>query len=204
MQPEAITTKSGLNVSRETLEKLQRYHRLLLKWQESINLISKTTIEDAWSRHFLDSVQLMKYIPEGVETVADLGTGAGFPGLVLAMLRPDLKVFLIESDGKKCEFLKTVSRETDTKVTILQERIEKTYKKLRVDLVIGRALANLPKLMGHMEGYKAPKGLFHKGQAYEEEITMAKRSYNFEHEAYPSAIAENSVLLYVTTDGVRA
>jgi 16S rRNA (guanine527-N7)-methyltransferase len=204
MQPDVITTKNGPNVSRETLEKLQAYHRLLLKWQESINLISKTTIEDAWSRHFLDSVQLMKYIPEGVETVADLGSGAGFPGLVLAMLRPDLKVFLIESDGKKCEFLKTVSRETDTKVTVLQERIEKTYKKLRVDLVTARALANLPKLIGHMEGYKAPKALFHKGQAYEEEIAMAKREYNFEYEVYPSAVAEDSVLLYVTTDGVRA
>lgn len=186
-----------MDIPAETLEKLQQYRKLLLKWQESINLIGPSTVDSAWQRHFLDSVQLLNYLPDDIESLADIGTGAGFPGMVLAMLKPDLTVYLVDSDAKKCEFLKTVSRETNTPVKIVNERIEKTYQKMRVDFVTARALANLQKLMGHMHGYNATRGLFLKGQAYEEEVEMAKRDFDFSYEAFPSAVSEEGVVLSV-------
>ncbi len=186
------------DLSNETLEKLKTYHGLLLKWQESINLIATSTIEDAWQRHFLDSIQLVKYLPEKAQTIADLGSGAGFPGMILAMLKPDRNFYLIESDAKKCEFLKTVSRETNTKVNVVNERIQKCYKKLRVDLVTARALTNMPKLLGFMEGLSAKQGLFLKGKAYEEEIGMARKEYEFDVQAFPSATNEEARILLVT------
>lgn len=188
-----------MDVSRETLEKLQTYHSLLLKWQESINLIADSTVESAWERHFLDSIQLMNHIPEeGVETVVDMGSGAGFPGMVLAIMRPDLKFYLVDSDNKKCEFLKTVSRETDVKVNVVNDRLEKVTKNLKADMVVARALANLPKLMKHMEGFGAKHALFLKGKAYEEEIGMAKKDYEFDYEAFPNAVSEEGKILLIT------
>ena len=187
----------AIDVSRETLEKLQTYYKLLLKWQEAINLVAHSTIEGAWNRHFLDSIQLANFIDGDVRTLIDLGTGGGFPGLVLAIVRPDIDVILVDSDSKKCEFLKTVSRETDVKVKIYDERIEKLYGRLKADMCTARALANLPKLMGHMTELGTSKGLFLKGQAWEEEITMAKREFDFEYQMTPSMTNDESVILQI-------
>lgn len=188
-----------IDVSRETLEKLQAYHQLLLKWQSSINLIAPSTIESAWERHFLDSIQLLKYIPARAESVADLGSGGGFPGLVLAAMRPDLSFLLVESDAKKCEFLKTVSRETGiVNVKIFNERIEDVGKRARVDLITARALAPLYKLMDHMESFGAAEGLFLKGKGYMEEVEKAKKSYEFDHEAFASVTPGDGFVLKVT------
>ena len=100
------------SVSRETRALLEQYQALLLKWQEKINLISPATIKDCWNRHFEDSLQLLPLIPNGPQVLYDLGSGAGFPGLVLALTRSDIAVTLVESDAKKCAFLSAVSRET--------------------------------------------------------------------------------------------
>lgn len=124
---------SGLpeNVSRETEARLRQYQALLLKWQEKINLISPGTMKDSWARHFQDSLQILPLVPDGPARLYDLGSGAGFPGLVLAIARPDLAVTLIESDAKKCAFLQAVSRETGVKVTIDNCRIGK-FKEISV------------------------------------------------------------------------
>lgn len=105
-------------------EKIDAYERLLKKWQNTINLVGPSTLSEAKKRHFEDSLQLLKHIPVAAKTLYDLGSGAGFPGLVLAMAKPDLDVHLIESDARKCQFLKTVSRETETPVTVHNQRIE--------------------------------------------------------------------------------
>jgi len=102
---------SKFDVSEEAFACLEVYHALLLKWQAAVNLVSPKTLDEAWQRHFLDSVQLLSSIDADVKTIADIGSGAGFPGLVLALCRPDLEVHLIESDMKKCQFLSTVLRE---------------------------------------------------------------------------------------------
>ena len=91
----------GLDVSRETVDRLEALVNTLERWQKAINLVGKTTMDDIWPRHVLDSAQLKALIPEGAKTLADLGSGGGFPGLVLAALRPDLDVTLIESDARK-------------------------------------------------------------------------------------------------------
>ena len=117
-----------IDLSPETLEKLQIYHGLLVKWQEAINLVAHSTIDGAWNRHFLDSIQLVNFISPDVKTLIDLGTGGGFPGMVLAIVRPDIEVILVDSDSKKCEFLKTVSRETNVTVKVFDERLEKLYQ----------------------------------------------------------------------------
>lgn len=146
-------TKS-LNVSRETTQRLEIYHQLLIKWQRAINLVSPTTIPDAWNRHFVDSAQILPLIPGHVQTIADLGCGGGFPGLVLAILEPRFEMHLIESDEKKCQFMRTVSRETNTPVTIHNKRIEQAYEDVRPDMVSARALASLERLLGYCEPWR--------------------------------------------------
>ncbi|MBS0541764.1 MAG: class I SAM-dependent methyltransferase, partial [Proteobacteria bacterium] len=98
------------DVSRETEGRLEAYVEILLKWQKAINLIGPATVDDIWGRHILDSAQILPHIPAGARTLADLGTGAGFPGLVVAALRPDLDVMLVESDARKAAFLGEAGR----------------------------------------------------------------------------------------------
>ncbi|PZQ49079.1 MAG: 16S rRNA (guanine(527)-N(7))-methyltransferase RsmG [Micavibrio aeruginosavorus] len=180
------------HVSRETEARLRQYHALLLKWQDKINLISPTTVPDAWERHFEDSLQLLPLIPEGVKTIYDLGSGAGFPGLLLAMTRPDIAVSLIESDAKKCAFLKTVSRETGTAAAIRNERIETAAATLPApDLITARALASLGDLLGYIQPWLEQRPelalLFPKGERWAEEVETAKTAgWAFDMADFPS------------------
>lgn len=171
---------SGLpeNVSRETEARLRQYQALLLKWQEKINLISPGTMKDSWARHFQDSLQILPLVPDGPARLYDLGSGAGFPGLVLAIARPDLAVTLIESDAKKCAFLQAVSRETGVKVTIDNCRIEQAVQKLPPpDFVSARALAALSQLFTYIGPWAQTKPeltmLFPKGANWRDEIAGA-------------------------------
>ena len=104
------------DVSRETMDRLEVYSKLLEKWNPAINLVSKTTLKNKWHRHFLDSAQLWQHLPNYAKTLVDIGSGAGFAGLVLAIIalekKPLLKFVLIESDSRKCAFMRNVSRET--------------------------------------------------------------------------------------------
>ncbi len=168
-------------VSRETLERLQVYHGLLIKWQEKINLVSPATIPEAWERHFIDSAQLLPYLSPMPSTLYDLGCGAGFPGLVLAIMRPDLAVTLIESDAKKCAFLQTVSRETGVPVTIQNSRIEAaTEKLLPPDFITARALASLTELLNYVRPWLEQRPdmrlIFPKGAQFQTEIDAAKEA----------------------------
>src|ERR1700722_13861594 len=133
-----------MNVSRETIERLTIYQNLLKEWQQKVNLVSSSTLPHMWERHFQDSLQLLPYLPRENASLIDLGSGAGFPGLVLALSRPEtLKVTLIESDLKKCLFLEIVSRETKISVTIIRERIEALRETLKGDIITARGLAPL-------------------------------------------------------------
>ena len=116
------------DVSRETIDKLKTYEASLNEWQNKFNLVSSSSLADGWNRHFLDSMQLFQYIPSNARTLYDLGSGAGFPGMVLAIMAmektPYLKVSLIESIGKKTLYLKHVAELTGAKVNIYNKRIE--------------------------------------------------------------------------------
>lgn len=166
-------------IPRETEERLKSYHELLLKWQDKINLISPSTVPQAWERHFVDSLQLLPHIPESAKTLYDLGSGGGFPGLVLAIARPDIAVTLIESDAKKCAFLAAVSRETGVAIKIENARIEDVTAHLPApDVVSARALKSLSALCGLIMPWALANpdmvALFPKGAANEAEIEEAK------------------------------
>src|SRR6185369_225024 len=137
----------GVNVSRETISALETYAGLLRKWQKAINLVSGATLDDVWRRHFLDSAQLLPLIPEGDGHITDLGSGAGFPGLVLALLsgRP---THLVESDQRKAAFLGEVARATGCagRVQIHAARVE-ALKPWGAAVITARALADLTQLL---------------------------------------------------------
>lgn len=169
------------------MAKLETYHALLRKWQKAINLVGPATIDDAAERHFFDSAQLLRYIPDTEVRLADMGAGAGFPGMVLAMLGVR-DVHLIESDIRKATFLREVSRETKTPVTIHDKRVEDCQIE-GIDVFTARALAPLRDLLGHMNHLMTKSssyGLFLKGLQHQEEIEKAGKKWHFAAETFPS------------------
>lgn len=189
--------------------RLEQYLALLHKWQKAINLVSPATLPEAWERHILDSAQLAALIPAGARTLFDLGSGAGFPGMVLAVLRPELAVHLIESDQRKCAFLQTVSRETGTPVTVHNSRIEALAAPPAVpDVVTARALAPLPALLAYAAPWAALNPdltlLFLKGGQAEVEVTEAQEGYDFSLESFPSATGADGRILRLTGLTARA
>lgn len=175
---------------------MEQYRGLLLKWQKTLNLVGPNTLDEAWERHFVDSAQLEPLIPAGARTLFDLGSGAGFPGLVLAMMRPELSVHLVESDERKATFLRTVSRETDTPVIVHMERVEALPASPRPDVVTARALAELDRLLGWcLPWAEGLTMVFPKGEKAEEEIRKAQMNYNFVFDAYPSMTAPEARIL---------
>ncbi len=167
-------------VSRETLARLRTYLALLEKWQPRINLVGAATLRDPWRRHFLDSAQLAPLLPESTRTLVDLGSGAGFPGLVLAILGvPD--VHLIESDHRKVAFLREVAAATATKIVLHPARIE-AVPPISADAVTARALAPLASLVEYALPFLGPKGLclFLKGKQAEQEVAESQRLMTIE------------------------
>ena len=140
---------SNVFVSRETFEKLCVFHNTLIKWQKTINLISKDSIKNIWERHFLDSAQLYTHVKGVRGNIVDFGSGAGFPGLVLAMMGKK-NIHLVESDKKKCVFLREMAMLTNLEITIHNCRIE-NLSNLDADMITCRALAPLNKLIDYVE-----------------------------------------------------
>ncbi len=195
---------SKVFVSRETFEKLCIFHRTLIKWQNSINLISKSTISNIWKRHFLDCAQLYTYIRDIEGNVIDFGSGAGFPGMVLAIMGKK-NIHLVESDYKKCVFLKEIAMLTKVDVTIHNCRIEKLAS-LNVELITCRALAPLNKLIDYAEIFinkssnnnkKYPKMLFLKGKTINDELLELSKSKKIVFEEYPSITNKHGKILYI-------
>lgn len=177
---------------------LSLYQVLLEKWQRKINLVSPDTLNDLEGRHFRDSLQLAALIPDGTKTLLDLGSGAGFPGMVLALARPEIDVYLLDSDEKKCEFLRTISRETRRPVNVLCQRIESPLS-LIPDVITARALAPLPKILDYVRPF------FHvnqnlililpKGKNWQAEVDEASKSFGFYLEHFPSETSEEAQIL---------
>lgn len=172
---------NALGVSRETLDKLQVYGDLLVKWQAKINLVSNNTLDDLWNRHLLDSAQVYPLLPQSCKTLVDIGCGAGFPGMVLAIMGvPD--VHMVDSDARKMAFVREVARATETPVTIHNCRIEAVKEIEFADVVTSRALATLEKLLGFSEVLRKPEGtcIFLKGRKAQEELEEAQKSWDFD------------------------
>ncbi len=183
-----IFVRHGFYVSRETVEQLAVYQNLLMKWQKAINLVGPATLDAVTERHFFDSAQLFRFMPNVDVRLVDMGSGAGFPGLVLAMLGVR-EVHLIESDVRKATFLREVSRETKTAVTVHDTRVE-DCEIGHIDVFTARALAPLKDLLAYMDRLSTPDhpayGLFMKGLQAQEEIDKAAKTWSFDVDIYPS------------------
>lgn len=166
-------------VSRETLARLEAYAETLRAWQRRINLVSRASLADLWRRHMLDSAQLWPLVPAAARSFADLGSGAGFPGLVLALVadRP-VDVALIESDSRKCAFLGEIIRTTAAPARAVRARLE-AVPIAPVEVVCARACAPLPRLLAYAAPLLLPGGrvLALKGRGAEEELTAAGKDW---------------------------
>ena len=198
-----MTTKSfGLSVSRETIERLEEYHALLIKWNSKINLVSRSTIKDAWTRHFRDSAQIYQYSPENWSHWVDLGSGGGFPGAVIAILAAELnpsgRVTLVESDQRKSAFLRNVFRETGVAATVIAKRIEQ-IDPLGADVISARALAELKQLFHLAHVHAAPNCtyLFPKGENWQKEMLVAEESWSFTHSLIKSETDPKAIVLKI-------
>lgn len=193
MTPEAFQAQTS--VSRETLDRLSAYADVLRKWQPKINLVGPSTMGDIWCRHMLDSAQLWPLLPPTATTLIDFGSGAGFPGLVLAIMGVP-QVHLVESDQRKCAFLREAARITGTAVTIHAKRIEAIVP-FPVDVVSSRALAALPQLLEFATPFLAPHTvcLFPKGQNVEAELTHLHKIWTLRVDRQPSLTDADATIL---------
>ena len=184
-------------VSRETVDALAIYAEMLAASPH--NLVSQTTLADVWHRHMWDSAQLVPFIPAEATTLADLGSGAGFPGLVLAILLKDrLKVRLYEATTKKTDFLASVADRLGLKVEVCNTRIE-TAEQKKADVITARAFAPLPQLLAYAHRFQGPKTvcLFLKGQSHTAELTQARRNWNMNIQKHPSQTHPLGVVLEI-------
>jgi len=208
LQVSDIESLSGLaGVSRETRERLETYQALLVKWQASINLVAPSTLEGAWERHFADSAQLLAHAPADIKLWLDVGSGAGFPGLVMGILlmetHPGAEVVLIESDTRKCAFLQTVIAQTKAPVRVLPMRVEKAAEDVlgkvggTPDVISARAVAPLPKLLEMIAPFWSQDciGLFMKGRDVVFELTEAAKCWTIKASQAPSITAGDGVIL---------
>lgn len=195
--------KAAGPVSRETFERLQAFEQLFLKWNRSINLAAPSTLDDVWRRHILDSAQLARIAPAAMRWV-DLGSGGGFPGLVLGFLlaeRPGAAIDLVESNRKKASFLQSVIGRFSLPARVLARRIDDSYPLVSApEIVTARALAALPDLLDLSAPWltTGARALFHKGRDYRAEVEESTHRWAFDLVEHPSMTDPHGVILEIT------
>lgn len=194
-------------VSRETMDRLRIYAAHLEEWQQTLNLVSRNSIPDLWDRHMRDSIQLVEHIPAGTRSITDIGSGAGFPGLVLAIVT-GLPTELIESHARKGAFLREVAAATDAPVTVTTARVEDVARERwsqrresvdnPVNILTARALAPLEKLCEMADLLGAQHCLFMKGGRWQEELTAAEKRWRIKHQTFESVTSPESRIIRIT------
>jgi 16S rRNA (guanine527-N7)-methyltransferase len=192
---------TDFGVSRESIGKLKLYVNILTNWQTKINLIGNSTVDGVWERHILDSVQLLPLLPAHTRIIAELGSGAGIPGLVIS-IAGGFEPHLYESNIKKCAFLREAARVVGVNAHIHNVRMERLGAHVpvpTVDCVVARAVAPLSLLLEYAEPFlaKGATALFQKGQDVDSELTEATKYWKMEIEKHPSATESNGVILAV-------
>jgi len=202
MEQDGKTIPDWLDVSRETLQRLEAFVALVEKWNPAINLVSRRSLSEIWDRHLLDSAQLFPMIPPGATHLVDLGSGGGFPGAILAILTldamPELHVTMVEADQRKATFLSEAVRKLELRGTVVAQRIE-ALPPQRADVLTARALAPLSTLCGHAERHLDRTGvaLFSKGIHVEDEIADARRIWAFSETRIPSKSDRQATILTI-------
>lgn len=197
-QLKAITEiKKFYSISEKEIEQLKSFVKLLLECNQEYNLIGKSTIDDIWHRHILDSAQLLKYIGDKNLVLGDFGSGAGFPGVVLSILGVR-QIHLLEKSFRKCEFLQLAAKISSNKIIIHQKKIEE-IKGVKFDIVVSRAFAPLDKLLKIIKPFVklGSYGIFLKGKSFESEISLAKKMRKFDYTAHPSLTSADSKVLII-------
>ena len=192
-----------IQVSRETITSLKKYEDLLIKANKNLNLVGNSTINQIWSRHFLDSAQVIDFVDKNDKCLVDLGSGAGFPGLVLAIACKDrkipLKIKLIEKSSKKVKFLKDVIEELDLKVEVFNQNILEEEIKFVEDVFIARAFKPLKKILQLMhnnaENYK--KIFIFLGKTGKNELLQASKSWDIEYKQRVSVTSSDSMVIEI-------
>ena len=190
-----------LDVSRETLERLRLYVDLVKRWNPKINLVSRRSLEDIWTRHIQDSVQVF-HCANQVAHWVDLGSGGGFPGMVCAIMAiehtPETRFTFVESDQRKSAFLRTVARECDANCKVVSRRIE-SIEPLHADILSARALADLTVLLSFCDRHLTKNGvaLLPKGATWKKELAEARKEWNFKAEPIKSLTEPQAVILKV-------
>ena len=189
-------------VSRETCDLLGIYYDMLISWNKKINLVSRKSISTSWNRHFLDSAQLWLYLPPKANKWLDFGSGAGFPGLVIAFiskeLKPDLKIVLVEKNKKKAFFLNEVVNKIGLNVEILSTDVE-SINPQKADVITSRAFGKLDHLLkiSYKHQNRDTTALFPKGVSFTEEIIISKKNWSYELEKIKNIIDNNSFILKI-------
>ncbi len=181
----------GLNVSRETINSFCEYEALLSKWNKKINLVSSDTLDDVWVRHFLDSGQIINHVDASGKKWVDVGTGAGFPGLVVALLLRDRKIdcdmVLVEKNTRKVFFLNEVIRKLNLNVKVVNSNVD-TIKPLNADILTARAFSELKNLIELSVRHRKERGicLFLKGENYRLELDKTLNYRFFDYDTFDS------------------
>ena len=189
-----------LDVSRETLDALKYFEDLVVLWNPAINLISNSSVSDLWSRHIIDSAQLFLFTLPDEGLWLDVGSGGGFPGIVVSIiareLAPSLRVALVESDKRKCVFLRTVVRELGLSVKVINDRIE-NVKLDDVAYLSSRALRNLNSLLFIVENNVSRETIcvFPKGRSYKKELVESQKNWKFDLNLIDSNTSEDSKVI---------
>lgn len=197
---EALFWLLGLDVSRGTVDRIDRYVSLLLDEQQRQNLISASTIPDLWCRHIVDSAQLLLHLPQRQQlTWVDVGSGAGFPGLIITLLRPDIEMTLIEPRRRRAEFLQAVARDLDLSVRVVHGRAE-ALRESRFDVVTARALASLTQTFSVADHLASDltTWLLHKGRTASAELEIARRSWQGEFRLQQSVTDPDAAIVIAT------
>lgn len=203
MTGEAQRPSASFDLTDNETSDLKRFVALVERWNPRINLISKASVPEIWDRHILDSVQVFDLAPATATSWADLGSGGGFPGIVVAILaahrRPALQVTLVESDQRKAVFLRQAIRELGLRAVVRAQRIEQ-ISDLSADVVSARALAALPELLAFSAPLLSSDGvcLFAKGAGRRVEIEAARQAWNFDVVEAPSLTDQAAAILRIT------
>ena len=190
-------------VSRETITSLKKYEDLLINANKTLNLIGKSTIKDMWIRHFLDSVQVIDFIDKNSKTLVDLGSGAGFPGLVLAITLKDrkipMKIKLIEKSPKKIKFLKNIINELKLNVEVINKNILNEQIKFLDDIFVARAFKPLGIILElmHNKAENWKKIFIFLGKTGKDELLQASKIWDIEYKQRVSVTSSDSIVLEI-------
>ena len=190
-------------VSRETITSLKKYEAYLIKSNKTLNLIGKSTINQIWLRHFLDSSQVIDFIDKNTSSLIDLGSGAGFPGLIIAILAKDrkirLKVKLIEKSTKKALFLREIVNYLNLNVEVLNINALTHAKKLEADLIVARAFKPLKIILQFLDkNTKNWKKVFlFLGKTGQDELLQASKSWDIKYKQRMSVTSSDSIVIEI-------